>query len=140
MSQFSDLGAAVIGSGFIGTVHIEALRRLGMCVRGVPDSSDERALERACAIGVQEGIAASLPGGHVEGFGDTFHALLREVYQTILAGAPRANPAYATFRGRSPPDAGRRWRRPQRPRATLAGGRPGPARSQKRRTTCSSAS
>ena len=35
MRHFSDLGAAVIGSGFIGTVHIEALRRLGVRVRGL---------------------------------------------------------------------------------------------------------
>jgi predicted dehydrogenase len=41
--------------------------------------------------------AASLPGGHVEGFADTFHALFREVYRAILAGAPPADPAYATF-------------------------------------------
>ena len=34
--------------------------------------------------------AASLPGGHVEGFGDTFHALFREVYRAILAGRPPA--------------------------------------------------
>ena len=46
----------------------------------------------------QAGIAAaSLPGGHVEGFGDTFHALFREVYRAILAGAPPADPVYATF-------------------------------------------
>ena len=35
MGHFSDIGAAVIGSGFIGTVHIESLRRLGVHVRGV---------------------------------------------------------------------------------------------------------
>ena len=41
--------------------------------------------------------AASLPGGHVEGFADTFHALYREVYRAILAGAAPADPLYATF-------------------------------------------
>jgi predicted dehydrogenase len=41
--------------------------------------------------------AASLPGGHVEGFGDTFHALFREIYQAILAGRPPQRPLYATF-------------------------------------------
>ena len=30
-----DIGAAVIGTGFIGTVHVEALRRIGVEVRGV---------------------------------------------------------------------------------------------------------
>ena len=44
------------------------------------------------------GIAAtSLPGGHVEGFGDTFHALFREVYAAVLAGRPPEHPVYATF-------------------------------------------
>ena len=45
----------------------------------------------------QAGAAASLPGGRVEGFGDTFRALFREVYQAILAGAGPANLVYATF-------------------------------------------
>jgi predicted dehydrogenase len=52
MGQFSDVGAAVIGSGFIGTVHVEALRRLGVNVRGILGSSPARAAERARAIGV----------------------------------------------------------------------------------------
>jgi predicted dehydrogenase len=41
--------------------------------------------------------AASLPGGHVEGFGDTFHALFREVYRAVLAGRAPERPVYATF-------------------------------------------
>jgi predicted dehydrogenase len=41
--------------------------------------------------------AASLPGGHVEGFGDTFHALFREVYRAVLAGRAPDRPVYATF-------------------------------------------
>ena len=43
----SEIGAAVIGSGFIGTVHIEALRRLGVHVHGLLGSSPERGAERA---------------------------------------------------------------------------------------------
>jgi hypothetical protein len=50
MSQFSDLGAAVIGSGFIGTVDVEALRRLGVSVRGLLGSNPERAADRARRI------------------------------------------------------------------------------------------
>jgi predicted dehydrogenase len=41
--------------------------------------------------------AASLPGGHVEGFGDTFHALFREIYRAIVAGRAPDRPLYATF-------------------------------------------
>ncbi len=39
----SDIGAAVVGTGFIGAVHVEALRRLGINVVGVVGSSWERA-------------------------------------------------------------------------------------------------
>jgi predicted dehydrogenase len=52
MSQFSDIGAAVIGSGFIGTVHIEALRRLGVHVHGLLGSSPDRGVQAAERIGV----------------------------------------------------------------------------------------
>ena len=39
MSRIADIGAAVIGTGFIGTVHVEALRRIGVQVRGVLGST-----------------------------------------------------------------------------------------------------
>jgi predicted dehydrogenase len=42
-SRFGDLGAAIIGTGFIGAVHADALRRLGVRVTGVVGSSIERA-------------------------------------------------------------------------------------------------
>jgi predicted dehydrogenase len=41
------VGAAVVGTGFIGAVHVEALRRLGVQVCGVVGSSQARAAERA---------------------------------------------------------------------------------------------
>jgi len=46
----TEIGAAVVGTGFIGEVHVEALRRLGVPVRGVVGSSHARALERAAAL------------------------------------------------------------------------------------------
>jgi predicted dehydrogenase len=33
MTDFATIGAAVIGTGFIGSVHVQALRRLGVRVR-----------------------------------------------------------------------------------------------------------
>ena len=45
--------AAVIGTGFIGTVHIEALRRLGIPIAGVLGSSPARGAERAAALGLR---------------------------------------------------------------------------------------
>jgi predicted dehydrogenase len=52
VERFSDIGAAVIGSGFIGTVHVEALRRLGVNVRGVIDASPELAQAAAARLGL----------------------------------------------------------------------------------------
>jgi predicted dehydrogenase len=50
----ADIGAAVIGTGFIGTVHVEALRRIGVQMRGVLGSSPERGAARAEALGVAQ--------------------------------------------------------------------------------------
>jgi predicted dehydrogenase len=47
----AEIGAAVIGSGFIGTVHIQALRHLGVQVHGLLGSSPERGAESARRIG-----------------------------------------------------------------------------------------
>jgi predicted dehydrogenase len=55
LSDLHDIGVAVIGTGFIGTVHIGALRRLGVRVTGVLGSSGARATERAAALGVAKG-------------------------------------------------------------------------------------
>jgi predicted dehydrogenase len=48
----SDIGAAVVGTGFIGVVHVEALRRLGVQVHGVVGSSRESAAARATELGL----------------------------------------------------------------------------------------
>jgi predicted dehydrogenase len=40
---------------------------------------------------------AALPGGHVEGFADTFAALFRSIYADVANGAMGENPRYATF-------------------------------------------
>jgi predicted dehydrogenase len=52
MRRIADVGAAVIGTGFIGTVHVEALRRIGVQVHGVLGSTPERGAVRADALGV----------------------------------------------------------------------------------------
>lgn len=54
----SELGAAVIGSGFIGTVHVEALRRLGVQVRGILGSTPDRAAASAERLGVPKAYAS----------------------------------------------------------------------------------
>jgi predicted dehydrogenase len=52
VARITRLGAAVIGTGFIGTVHVEQLRRIGVQVRGVLGSTPERGATRAEALGV----------------------------------------------------------------------------------------
>ena len=54
----SSIGAAVIGSGFIGTVHIEALRRIGVQVHGLLETTSELGAERAAALGVAHAYAS----------------------------------------------------------------------------------
>jgi predicted dehydrogenase len=51
-SVMHDLGVAVVGLGFIGPVHIEALRRLGVNVVGVADMVEEKAREAAATWGL----------------------------------------------------------------------------------------
>jgi len=50
--ESGDIGAAVVGTGFIGAVHVDALRRLGIEVTGVVGSSPARAAEKAAAAGL----------------------------------------------------------------------------------------
>src|SRR5438128_11638423 len=45
--------AAVVGAGFVGKAHIEALRRLPMPVRGTLVSSGERSAAAAKALGLE---------------------------------------------------------------------------------------
>lgn len=58
MRRPSEIGAAVIGSGFIGTVHIEALRRLGVQVHGLLGSTPDRGAVSAERIGVAKAYSS----------------------------------------------------------------------------------
>jgi predicted dehydrogenase len=52
VKSITEIGAAVVGTGFIGVVHVEALRRLGVQVHGVVGSSHERAMTRSRQLGL----------------------------------------------------------------------------------------
>ncbi|HEU0242950.1 MAG TPA: Gfo/Idh/MocA family oxidoreductase [Candidatus Limnocylindrales bacterium] len=58
MARRSDISTAVIGSGFIGTVHIEALRRIGVRVAGLLESSPETGARRAAELGLPKAYAS----------------------------------------------------------------------------------
>jgi len=47
-----DVGTVVIGAGFIGPVHVEALRRLGVNVLGIMGVSDEESQAAASSLGL----------------------------------------------------------------------------------------
>jgi predicted dehydrogenase len=64
---------------------------------GHRDRANEILLRNPALMGPAGRAAAALPGGHVEGFGDTFGALFRAVYEDVVAGAPAERPPYATF-------------------------------------------
>jgi predicted dehydrogenase len=54
----STLTAAIIGTGFIGPVHAEALQRAGVRVAGVLGSSREKSHAAAAALGLETGYAS----------------------------------------------------------------------------------
>jgi predicted dehydrogenase len=58
MQGRSEIGTAVIGSGFIGTVHIEALRRIGVRVTGLLEASPELGARRAAELGLPRAYAS----------------------------------------------------------------------------------
>ena len=51
-------GAAIIGLGFVGKAHLEALRRLGIPVRGILGSSPERTREAVRELKIDRGYSS----------------------------------------------------------------------------------
>ena len=50
--------AAVIGVGFVGRAHVDAIRRLGIPIRGILASSKERGEESRKALGLERAYAS----------------------------------------------------------------------------------
>src|SRR5918993_5762139 len=57
MPRQNGIATAVIGSGFIGVVHIEALRRIGVRVTGLLSASAEKGVQRAESLGLARSYA-----------------------------------------------------------------------------------
>jgi predicted dehydrogenase len=62
--------------------------------RGKPNEILQRDPSLAAATAAR---VTAYPGGHVEGYPDTFRALFGEVYRDVAAGGPSATPTYPTF-------------------------------------------
>jgi len=82
-----DLRAGVVGTGFIGVVHVDALRRLGVEVTGVVGSTPERAAAKGIAP-VYESYEALLADESVDVVHLTTpnHLHFEEVKQALAAG------------------------------------------------------
>jgi predicted dehydrogenase len=64
---------------------------------GHRDRANEILIRNPALMGAAGQAASALPGGHVEGFFDTFCAHFRAVYADVLAGARSSIPSYPTF-------------------------------------------
>jgi len=64
---------------------------------GHRDKPNEILIRNPAMLSEAGRAAAALPGGHVEGFFDTFCAHFRAVYADVVAGAVSSGPGYPTF-------------------------------------------
>jgi predicted dehydrogenase len=64
---------------------------------GHRERPNEVLIRNPALMGSAGQAAAALPGGHVEGFFDTFCAHFRAVYADVAAGRPSPTPGYPTF-------------------------------------------
>lgn len=64
---------------------------------GHRDEPNQIMLRDPSLMNAQGVAASSLPGGHVEGFADSFHAFFRQVYRDVAQGGRQADSAWANF-------------------------------------------
>jgi len=87
--RLGEIRAGVVGVGFIGVTHVEALRRLGVTVAGVVGSSPERARAKAAAANLPpvfddvESLAAAVDVVHVA---SPNHVHAEQVRAVLAAG------------------------------------------------------
>ena len=84
----------IAGDAASAAWHSETPDQLWIGHRDAPN----QILQRDAGLMNASGAAAtSLPGGHVEGFADSFHALFRQVYGDVAKGGRSADATYASF-------------------------------------------
>ncbi|HEU0205907.1 MAG TPA: Gfo/Idh/MocA family oxidoreductase [Pseudolysinimonas sp.] len=64
---------------------------------GHRDRPNELLMRDPALLSEDASAVVAVPGGHAEGFENTFAAMYREVYTDVLHGGPSARPNYATF-------------------------------------------
>ena len=56
--MYKDIGATVVGTGFIGPVHVEALKRLGVNVIGICDNDENKRAAAVESMGLSKGYSS----------------------------------------------------------------------------------
>ena len=84
----------ISGSEASAAWHSETPDHLWIGHRDAPNQILQRDASLMNAVGA---AAAHLPGGHVEGFADTFRALFAQVYADVAHGSRSAGSTYASF-------------------------------------------
>ena len=84
----------IAGSAASASWHMENPEQLWIGRRDQPNQILQRDPGLMNAMG---GMAASLPGGHAEGYFDSFHAFFRQVYGDVAKGGRQPSSTYATF-------------------------------------------
>lgn len=58
IGRVNDIGVAIVGTGFMGWVHVEALRRVGVRVEGICGSTHEKSQTMAKKLGLRRAYAS----------------------------------------------------------------------------------
>ena len=91
--------AAIAGTGFMGPAHAEGLRRARLGFRPAERDPAQRPQPARDPSLLAEGVRrfVGYPGGHNEGYPDTFKQCFRAFYDHVWAGDLAARPAFPTF-------------------------------------------
>ena len=79
--------ACVVGAGFVGPAHVEALRRNGIEVRSLVANGDEEASRRAGELGIPTSYGTLEEALRVKDSGDVFHLAVPNVLHAPCARA-----------------------------------------------------
>jgi predicted dehydrogenase len=81
--------AAIVGTGFMGTVHARSIRTIGATLVAVVGSSAQKG--KQAADGSRGGLPAGLPQGYHECFAD----FIAETYAAVRGARPDGLPTFA---------------------------------------------
>ena len=77
------IGMGLVGPGCVGMHHVDAVRRQNELWIGHRDSVNELLPKDPAPISADARRYAHLPGGHQEGWPDTFANVIRDIYSCV---------------------------------------------------------